>query len=360
MLSFIRLPEGRLRKFSIPEETLAEVFGHFDENLRAIEKELDVRLSARGAEIAVQGDPEREALALNLLGQLASLVQGGYPLKKGDVEIALRLLRDNRGAALRDFFASGRLKTTNGRFVSPKSPNQKALLEAMQDHDLVFVIGPAGTGKTFLAVASAVAHLAEKRVERIILCRPAVEAGEKLGFLPGDMAEKVDPYFRPLYDALYLLLDRERANAHLERGVIEIAPLAFMRGRTLSNSFVILDEAQNTTSEQMKMFLTRLGMNSKALITGDVTQIDLPPGRTSGLIEAREVVASVEGVRFIEFDERDVVRHPLVQGIVRAYEAYRGNGEAHADPHAEPQRSQASEPVRLRRRRKPAPVPSGT
>src|SRR2546425_998143 len=201
------------------------------------------------------------------------------------------------------------------------------------DNDLVFAIGPAGTGKTYLAVAAAVGHLSEKKVERIILCRPAVEAGEKLGFLPGDMAEKVDPYFRPLYDALYHLLDRDRANAQMERGAIEIAPLAFMRGRTLNNSFVILDEAQNTTSEQMKMFLTRLGNNSKAVITGDVTQVDLPPGRTSGLIEAQTVVAAVAGIRFVFFDESDVVRHALVQSIIKAYEAYR-NG--HRPRKAEP------------------------
>jgi phosphate starvation-inducible PhoH-like protein len=334
-----------LRKLAIPEEVLADVFGHFDDNLRTIEKELGVRLSARGGEVTIQGDPEREALAASLLAQMAGLAQGGYSIKKGDAEIALRLLRDNRSATLKEFFGSGRVRTTNGRFVTPKSANQKALLDAIQEHDLVFAVGPAGTGKTFLAVASAVAHLAEKKVERIILCRPAVEAGEKLGFLPGDMAEKVDPYFRPLYDALYQLLDRERANAHLERGVIEIAPLAFMRGRTLANSFVILDEAQNTTTEQMKMFLTRLGTNSKALITGDVTQVDLPPGRTSGLVEARLVIAGVPGVRFIQFDETDVMRHPLVQGIVKAYEAYReaetGNGSEPVDHAAARRRRRA-------------------
>jgi phosphate starvation-inducible PhoH-like protein len=345
-----------LRRFSIPEDTLSAVFGHFDEHLKSIEKELEVQVAARGAEISVTGDPEKEALAANLLTQLAALVQGGTPLKKGDVEIAIRLLRDNRSALLKDFFAAGRLKTTNGRFVSPKSSNQKALLDAIHDHDLVFVIGPAGTGKTFLAVASAVAHLAEKRVERIILARPAVEAGEKLGFLPGDMAQKVDPYFRPLWDALYQLLDRDRANGHVERGTIEIAPLAFMRGRTLANSFVILDEAQNTTSEQMKMFLTRLGHNSKAIITGDVTQVDLPPGRISGLVEARRVVAGVEGVRFVEFDETDVVRHPLVQGIVRAYEAYReAGGEAGAAAATD---TPAAEPAALPRRRRAAGDPA--
>jgi phosphate starvation-inducible PhoH-like protein len=343
-----------LRRFSIPEDTLSDVFGHFDEHLKSIEKELEVQISARGPEITVLGDPEREALASSLLSQLASLVQGGLAIKKGDVEIAIRLLRDNRGGSLKDFFASGRLKTTNGRFVTPKSANQKALLDAIQEHDLVFVIGPAGTGKTFIAVAAAVAHLAEKKVERIILVRPAVEAGEKIGFLPGDMVQKVDPYFRPLYDALYQLLDRDRANGHLERGTIEIAPLAFMRGRTLSNSFVILDEAQNTTSEQMKMFLTRLGHNSKALITGDVTQVDLPPGRTSGLMEARRVISAVEGVRFVDFDESDVVRHPLVQGIVRAYEAYReanGANGIHGTNGAQVIQENA-EPAPLRRRRR--------
>ena len=318
-----------MRKVALPEEFLIDVFGHYDENLKTIEKDLGVRVSARGAEVTVQGDPDKEALAANLIDQLATVVRGGYALKKGDVEIAARLLRDNRSAVLHEFFASGRLRATNGRYVTPKSLNQRVYLDAIKDNDLVIAIGPAGTGKTYLAVAAAVGHLTEKKVERIILCRPAVEAGEKLGFLPGDMAEKVDPYFRPLYDALYHLLDRDRANAQMERGAIEIAPLAFMRGRTLNNSFVILDEAQNTTSEQMKMFLTRLGNNSKAVINGDITQVDLPPGRTSGLIEAQTFVASVPGIRFVHFDESDVVRHPLVQGIIKAYEAYRnGNHPA--------------------------------
>jgi phosphate starvation-inducible protein PhoH and related proteins len=322
-----------MRKVALPEELLIDVFGHYDENLKAIEKDVGVRVSARGTEVTVQGDPDKEALAANLIDQLVAVVRGGYSLKKGDVEIAARLLRDNRAAVLQEFFASGRLRATNGRYVTPKSLNQRGYLDAIKDNDLVFAIGPAGTGKTYLAVAAAVGHLTEKKVERIILCRPAVEAGEKLGFLPGDMAEKVDPYFRPLYDALYHLLDRDRANAQMERGAIEIAPLAFMRGRTLNNSFVILDEAQNTTSEQMKMFLTRLGNNSKAVVTGDVTQVDLPPGRMSGLIEAQTVVASVPGIRFVYFDESDVVRHALVQGIIKAYEAYRnGNRPREAEP----------------------------
>ncbi len=330
-----------MRKVALPEEVLIDVFGQHDENLRAIEKDLGVRVSARGTEVTVQGESEKEALAANLVEQLVTVVRAGYPLKKGDVEIAARLLRDNRQAVLHEFFAAGRLRATNGRYVTPKSLNQKHYLDAIRDSDLVFSIGPAGTGKTYLAVAAAVSHLTEKKVERIILCRPAVEAGEKLGFLPGDMAEKVDPYFRPLYDALYHLLDRDRANAQLERGSIEIAPLAFMRGRTLNNSFVILDEAQNTTSEQMKMFLTRLGNNSKAVITGDITQVDLPPGRTSGLIEAQAVVAAVSGIRFVYFDESDVVRHPLVQSIIKAYAEYR-NGRAPAEGHGGRRRRRAA------------------
>src|SRR6266571_2864553 len=289
-----------MRKLAIPEDVQVDLFG----NLRAIESDLGVGVSARGTELTLQGEPDREALAAILIDQLVSVVHGGYALKKGDVEIAARLLRDNRSAVLHEFFASGRLRATNGRYVTPKSLNQRVYLDAVRDHDLVFAIGPAGTGKTYLAVASAVAHLSEKKVDRIILCRPAVEAGEKLGFLPGDMAEKVDPYFRPLYDALYHLLDRDRANSQLERGAIEIAPLGFMRGRTLNNSFVILDEAQNTTSEQMKMFLTRLGANAKAVITGDVTQVDLPPGRTSGLIEAREVCGKIDGIAVVHFGEK--------------------------------------------------------
>ena len=324
-----------MKKLVIPENVLIDVFGNYDENLRAIERDLGVRVVARGTDITVQGDGDQEALAVQLIEQLVGVVRNGYALRKGDVEIAARLLRDNRAAILHEFFTAGRVRAGQGRYVTPKSPNQRVYLEAMRDSDLVFAIGPAGTGKTYLAVAAAVGHLGEKKVDRIILCRPAVEAGEKLGFLPGDMTEKVDPYFRPLYDALYQLLDRDRAQGHLERGTIEIAPLAFMRGRTLNNAFVILDEAQNTTSEQMKMFLTRLGTNSKAVITGDITQVDLPPGRTSGLIEAREVVGGLEGIRFVVFDDSDVVRHPLVQRIVKAYEAYRnGGGEPPAAPPA--------------------------
>jgi phosphate starvation-inducible PhoH-like protein len=226
---------------------------------------------------------------------------------------------------LRDHFLKGSLTPAGKRRIAPKSVNQRKYLEAIEQHDIVFGIGPAGTGKTYLAMAQAVAYLVAKKVNRIILARPAVEAGEKLGFLPGDLQEKVNPYLRPLYDALYDMLDVERVARYLERGTIEVAPIAFMRGRTLNDSFVILDEAQNTTSEQMKMFLTRLGFGAKAVITGDVTQIDLPSGRTSGLVEAMKVVGHIEGISFVYFDERDVVRHKLVQQIVKAYEAYTTN-----------------------------------
>jgi len=351
-----------MRKLSVPDNLRIDIFGHHDEHLRAIEKDLGVRVSARGSEVMLQGDGDREALAASLIEQLVGVVQGGYTLNKGDIEIAGRLLRNNRSAVLQEFFGSGRMKANNGRYVTPKSVNQRLYLDAIRDHDLVFAIGPAGTGKTYLAVAAAIGHLNEKKVERIILCRPAVEAGEKLGFLPGDMAEKVDPYFRPLYDALYHLLDREKAQTYVERGVIEIAPLAFMRGRTLSNCFVILDEAQNTTTEQMKMFLTRLGTHSKAVVTGDVTQVDLPPGRTSGLVEAREVVGQVEGIGFVQFDDTDVVRHPLVQSIIKAYEAYRnGQRPGQGDPRpaqAEP-RPVVEKPRPVIRRRRGGPSSPG-
>jgi phosphate starvation-inducible PhoH-like protein len=311
------------RRITIPEKLSAELFGSYDENLRIIEKDANVRIAARGGDVHLSGSPADVDRVERLLLQMVELLESGYTLRKGDVEIATRLLRDNPGATLADFFSAGRVKAAPGRSVVPKTLNQRLYIEAIRSHDLVFSIGPAGTGKTYLAVAMAVAFLNEKQVSRIILARPAVEAGEKLGFLPGDMSEKVDPYFRPLYDALFQMMEREKAVVLMERGVIEIAPLAFMRGRTLNDSFVILDEAQNTTSEQMKMFLTRIGHRTKAVVTGDITQIDLPPGRTSGLIEARDVVADIEGIRFVVFNDRDVVRHPLVQSIIRAYESYR-------------------------------------
>jgi phosphate starvation-inducible PhoH-like protein len=242
------------------------------------------------------------------------------------VKTAAQLVAEDGGVDLREhFLKDGQLRTAGKRRITAKSANQRRYLDAIDQHDIVFGIGPAGTGKTYLAMAQAVTYLLAKKVSRIILARPAVEAGEKLGFLPGDLQEKVNPYLRPLYDALYDMLDIEKAEKYLERGAIEVAPLAFMRGRTLNDSFVILDEAQNTTAEQMKMFLTRLGFGSKAVVTGDVTQIDLPMGRTSGLVQAMEVVGRIEGISFVYFDERDVVRHKLVQAIVKAYDAY-GSG----------------------------------
>ncbi len=269
-----------------------------------------------------RGDVERTE---KVLGQLTSMMDEGYKLGKGDVKTAAQLVSQDENVELADYFLKGAPRTSGKRQVMPKSVNQRRYLEAIDQHDIVFGIGPAGTGKTYLAMAQAVSYLLAKRVSRIILARPAVEAGEKLGFLPGDLQEKVNPYLRPLYDALYDMLDVERAERLIERGTVEVAPIAFMRGRTLNDAFVILDEAQNTTSEQMKMFLTRLGFGSKAVITGDITQIDLPTGRTSGLVEAMKVVGNIEGISFIRFDEKDVVRHSLVQQIVKAYDAY-GSG----------------------------------
>jgi phosphate starvation-inducible PhoH-like protein len=250
----------------------------------------------------------------------------GYRVSNGDVKTAAQLVRDDESVDLREYLVKGSSRAAGRRQVAPKSLNQRRYLEAIEQYDIVFGVGPAGTGKTYLAMAQAVSFLLAKKVSRIILARPAVEAGEKLGFLPGDLQEKVNPYLRPLYDALYDMMETDRVERLLERGTVEIAPLAFMRGRTLNDSFVILDEAQNTTSEQMKMFLTRLGFGSKAVVTGDITQIDLPTGRPSGLVEALKVVSEVDGIAFVHFDERDVVRHRLVQQIVKAYEAYTQNG----------------------------------
>ena len=275
-----------------------------------------------GHELVVTGDPDGVAKVELIMTQLASLIRDGHPLSQGDVKRAAQLVSQDATVDLRDFLGRSPLQASSKRQVKPRSINQGHYLDAIEHDDIVFGVGPAGTGKTYLAMAEAVTFLTSKRVSRIILARPAVEAGEKLGFLPGDLQEKVNPYLRPLYDALYDMLDGERVNRLLDRGVIEIAPIAFMRGRTLNDAFVILDEAQNTTTEQMKMFLTRLGYGSKAVVTGDITQIDLPTGRTSGLVEAIKVVRGVAGVTLVRFDEQDVVRHPLVQAIVKAYDAY--------------------------------------
>ena len=314
--------EATLR-IAIPDDGVEALFGSYDENLRFIESLARVRLSTQGQDLLVAGDAAGVARVEHLVGKLLVLQKGGYRLSNGDVKTAAELLMQDPAADLREYFLKSTLRPSGGRrVVTAKSVNQKKYIEAIDRFDIVFGIGPAGTGKTYLAMAQAVSYLLAKRVNRIILARPAVEAGEKLGFLPGDLQEKVNPYLRPLYDALYDMMDDERAERLIERGTIEIAPLAFMRGRTLNDAFVILDEAQNTTTEQMKMFLTRLGFGSKAVVTGDITQIDLPIGKASGLIEAIKVVGQVEGLEFVYFDERDVVRHKLVQLIVRAYEAY--------------------------------------
>jgi phosphate starvation-inducible PhoH-like protein len=315
-----------MKKIALPQEGIETLYGAHDGNLKHIESLLGVAIRTQGDELIVEGDKGAEQRVERIFDQLKSLMAEGYELRNGDVKTAAQLVADDAGVNLRDFFLKEGQKQPEGtrRRVNPKSPNQRRYLEAIEKYDIVFGVGPAGTGKTYLAMAQAVSYLLAKKVSRIILARPAVEAGEKLGFLPGDLQEKVNPYLRPLYDALYDMMDVERATRLVERGTIEVAPIAFMRGRTLNDAFVILDEAQNTTSEQMKMFLTRLGFGSKAVVTGDITQIDLPHPGKSGLVEALKIVRDVEGIGFIHFDERDVVRHRLVQQIVKAYDAFSG------------------------------------
>ena len=299
---------------------LPALLGNHDENLKIIAAETGADLVPHESGIEVRGDDVQTELAARVVRQLVDLLGQGYPLFASDVEYAIRILAADRTARLREIFLDTIYISAHKRTVAPKSLAQKHYIDSMRKNDIVFGIGPAGTGKTYLAMAMAVAALSRQEVARIVLTRPAVEAGERLGFLPGDLAEKVNPYLRPLYDALNDMVDVDRARRYMERGTIEVAPLAFMRGRTLNDSFVILDEAQNTTREQMKMFLTRLGFGSQAVITGDVTQIDLPAGRDSGLVEAREILRKVKGIRFVEFTERDVVRHRLVSAIIRAYD----------------------------------------
>jgi len=316
-----------MKRITVPEEGIETLFGSYDENLKHFESLFNVRIRTQGHDLLVEGESLNLDKVDRIIDQLSSLLRDGYKLSNADVKTASALMAENGAVDLRDHFLKGSITAAGKRRVAPKTVNQRRYLDAIDRHDIVFGIGPAGTGKTYLAMAQAVTFLVAKKVSRIILARPAVEAGEKLGFLPGDLQEKVNPYLRPLYDALYDMLDVERVARYLERGTIEIAPIAFMRGRTLNDSFVILDEAQNTTSEQMKMFLTRLGFGAKAVITGDVTQIDLPTGRTSGLVEAMKVVSAIDGISFIHFDDRDVVRHRLVQQIVKAYEVFtNGNG----------------------------------
>ncbi len=316
------MPALTVRRLQMPDEGIETLYGPFDEHLKTLERALGVRLKTQGNQLIIEGETDEVGRAERVLDQMSRLLSSGYRFGRGDVKTAAALLTQNPNIELQEYFLRGSARAAGRRQVAPKSVRQREYLDTIEAHDIVFGVGPAGTGKTYLAMAQAVAYLLAKRVNRIILARPAVEAGEKLGFLPGDLQEKINPYLRPLYDALHDMLDAERVERLLERGVIEVAPIAFMRGRTLNDAFVILDEAQNTTSEQMKMFLTRLGFGSKAVVTGDVTQIDLPAGRMSGLIEALKIVAGIEGIGVVLFDERDVVRHPLIQKIVKAYDAY--------------------------------------
>lgn len=307
------------------------LFGPHNENLKRIAKTVGVRINAKGNALTIQGDGLDVQLAIRILTDLHGLLKKGYPLYPTDIDYAIRMISDDRTVNLEEIFLDTIYISSRKRVITPKSLNQKRYIDAIRKYDLVIGIGPAGTGKTYLAMAMAVAYLMKQEVERIILTRPAVEAGEKLGFLPGDIIEKVNPYLRPLYDALHDMMDFDRASKLLEKGIIEVAPLAFMRGRTLNDAFIILDEAQNTGPEQMKMFLTRLGFNSKAVITGDITQVDLPENKVSGLIEIQGILKGTEGIEFIYFSDKDVVRHPLVQEIIKAYERAEERRQRHRE-----------------------------
>jgi phosphate starvation-inducible PhoH-like protein len=309
-------------------ELARQLFGEQDSHLKKIAESMGVAVHARGTTVIVEGDEIAVPLVENLLNQLYELLKENYPIHPNDIDYAIRLLSGDDRIRLKDIFLDRVYLTSKKTAITPKSRAQKDYIDAIRSYDIVFGIGPAGTGKTYLAMAMAVAALSKGLVSRIILTRPAVEAGEALGFLPGDLAEKVDPYLRPLYDALHDMMRLEKASALMQKGVIEVAPLAFMRGRTLNESFVILDEAQNTTSEQMKMFLTRIGFSSKAVITGDITQIDLPPDKTSGLVEAKNILQRIAGIKFVFFTKIDVVRHRLVQDIIDAYEAHDASKKA--------------------------------
>ncbi len=323
------------RQVVLEDNNIARIiFGEHDGNLKMIQELTDVNIHARGNSINLSGEPEAVQNVESLLRQLYRLLKQGYALREADFEAAVKVMIENPHQKLEKIFLEGVELPGRRRPITPKSIAQKTYLEAIQSNDLVFAIGPAGTGKTYLAMAMAVRALTQEQVSRIILTRPAVEAGEKLGFLPGDLAEKVNPYLRPLYDALHDMMDIDKAARLIERGIIEVAPLAFMRGRTLNNSFVILDEAQNTTKLQMKMFLTRLGFDSKAVVTGDITQIDLPRQEPSGLVHARDVLSQIPQLIFCYFTERDVVRHPLVQEIIRAYDS--DSSAASTGPDEEP------------------------
>ncbi len=297
--------------------------GEHDQNLKTISNSLNVTLRAKGTELRLNGKTKQPLLqAKKLLQDLYFIVEAGYRLAPIDVVHALKMFSQDSPMHLKDVFLDTIMITAKQRPITPKSFTQKAYVDAMRNYDIVIGIGPAGTGKTYLAMAMGIASFMKKEVDRIILTRPAVEAGERLGFLPGDMFEKVNPYLRPLYDALHDIMDIQKASELMHKGIIEVAPLAFMRGRTLNDSFVILDEAQNTTSEQMKMFLTRLGFNSKAVITGDITQVDLPSETISGLVETQKILSKIRDIQFVLFSEKDVVRHPIVEEIIKAYDLF--------------------------------------
>ncbi len=319
---------SNLKKIELPPQGLKTLFGVQDQNIKYLETLLDLSIGARGNELLVDGDPQNIQTVEQILKDFAELFDQGNSFSDKELRDAFKQIADDRAYSLKDYFTRARFNPSGKKAVAPKTANQRRYIEAIQDRDLTFGIGPAGTGKSFLAVALAVQALFAKQVARIVLTRPAVEAGEKLGFLPGDLQDKVDPYLRPLYDALFDLVDNERVTKMLEKRIIEIAPLAFMRGRTINDSFIILDEAQNTTGEQMKMFLTRIGFGSKVVVTGDVTQVDLPRGQRSGLKEAERVLQGIEEIEFVYFNDKDVVRHKLVQMIVRAYESQTTNGDA--------------------------------
>ncbi len=325
------MTQGKLRadpgrRIDLAERTAQVIFGIHDENLQLLERELGVQISARGQEVFLEGDTEQVDIAARILTALGRVAERGREIKVAEVRTAIQVATEQPELSIEDFFTDIEIPAFKGRSVRPKGPNQRRYLEAIRKHDLVFAVGPAGTGKTFLAMAMAIEALNARRVRRIVLARPAIEAGERLGFLPGDMIEKVNPYLRPLYDALYSLVGFDRAARLIERDQIEIAPLAFMRGRTLADAFVILDEAQNTTPDQMKMLLTRLGLNSRAVVNGDVTQIDLRADQRSGLVEASTMLAGIEGIAHVKFSRSDVVRHELVKQIVRAYEQHEKHG----------------------------------
>ena len=348
-----------------PDLNLLALLGRNEAHLRTIESQYDVRATSRGHDITLRGADRQLQEAEKVLRELIDMLRARPTLGAHDVRSALRVASAEPGTDLKSFLADAIAVPSRRKLISPKTPNQKRYLDAVRAHDLVVAIGPAGTGKSYLAVAMAVSALVKHEVSRIILTRPAVEAGERLGFLPGDLIEKVHPYLRPLYDALYDMLEAERVASLSEKGAIEIAPLAYMRGRTLNDAFIILDEAQNTTSEQMKMFLTRLGFNSKMVITGDITQVDLPSSRPSGLIEIQTVLQGIDGIEFIYFDHRDVVRHDLVSAIVRAYDRASARQPQSSPPHPalSPDggegRSESAPPSRAGEAESRSPPPAG-